>query len=78
MEFEHMDAKKVAIVGISLALGATGCVTTKVPDLAYVEASDVIDSLKDELAEVAKSPIDKQVLVAPGACGVEEGGHSNK
>jgi hypothetical protein len=75
MESQHMDAKKVAIAGITLAFGTTGCVTTKIPDLAYVEASDVIDSLKDELAEVAKNPIDKQVLVAPDACGVEDGDH---
>jgi hypothetical protein len=70
-----MDAKQVVIIGISLALGTTGCVTTQVPDLAYVEASDVIDSLKDELAEVAKKPVDKQVLVASDACGVEVDGH---
>jgi hypothetical protein len=62
-----MVAKKW-IFGVAASAGLAGCVTTGETDLSYVRASDVINSLKDELAFVDSHPINKGIAVANEAC----------
>jgi hypothetical protein len=57
------------ILGAAATAGLTGCVTTGEADLSYVRASDVINSLKDELAFVDSHPINKGISVSNEACG---------
>jgi hypothetical protein len=57
------------ILGAAGAVGLTGCVTTGEADLSYVRASDVINSLKDELAFVDSHPIGKRITVSNESCG---------
>jgi hypothetical protein len=51
-----------------------GCISNKPSEnIKYVYASDVINELKDQLAEVQARPLNKDVEVPDGACGVKHG-----
>ena len=66
---------RVAVLVTTCCLSLLGgCVSNRPPpDLKYVYASDVINALKDELAEVESRPLNKDVEVPDGSCGVKFG-----
>jgi hypothetical protein len=66
---------KVAVLVATCCLSLLGaCVSNRPPpDLKYVYASDVINALKDELAEVESRPLNKEVEVPDGSCGIKVG-----
>jgi hypothetical protein len=61
------------ILSALAAVELAGCATTGVADLSYVRASDVINSLKDELAFVDSHPIGKRITVSNESCGDQKG-----
>lgn len=65
-----MPIKSLAI-GTGVALLLCGCVTITPKETKYVQASDVINALKDELADVEANPIDVEVSVPETECGVK-------
>ena len=53
-----------------LTVSTSGCVVTRgSTELGYVHASDIIDSLKSELAVVQDNSLDKKIYVSNDACG---------
>lgn len=69
---DTMVISRAVLVTIGCLVLLGGCMSNKPPgSIKYVYASDVINELKDQLAEVQARPLNKDVEVPDGACGVK-------
>jgi hypothetical protein len=68
-----MNALRIPALS-ALPLLMCGCIAITPKEVKYVQASDVINELKDELAQIEAQPASVAVIVPSDACGVMQNG----